>query len=75
MENLESISRAILPLSLESKKHLLEILEQQIFELEEANYKDDQKTVEEIKSVQKEYEKGEYLTLDQYLQQRTKINQ
>ena len=74
MENLESISKAILPLSLESKKQLLEILEQQIFELEEANYQDDQSTINEIKLVQQEYENKEYLKLDQFLQQRNNIN-
>lgn len=74
MENLESISKAILPLSLESKKQLLEILEQQIFELEEANYQQDENTINEIKLVQQEYENGEYLNLNQCLQQRKNIN-
>ncbi|WP_017292443.1 hypothetical protein [Geminocystis herdmanii] len=74
MENLELISKAILPLSLESKKQLLEILEQQIFELEEANYQEDENTINEIKLVQQEYENEEYLNLNQYLEQRGNIN-
>ncbi len=75
MENLESISKAISPLSLESKKQLLEILEQQIFELEEANYQEDENTINEIKLAQQEYENKEYLNLDQFLQQRNNTNQ
>jgi hypothetical protein len=74
MENLESISKAISPLSLENKKQLLEILEQQIFELEEANYQDDENTINEIKLVQQEYKNQEYLNLDQFLQQRNNIS-
>ena len=73
MENIESITKAILPLSLESKRRLLEILEQQIFELEEANYQEDEETIHEIKLVQKEYDKQEYLTFDQYLQKNTQM--
>jgi len=74
MENLESISKAISPLSLENKKQLLEILEQQIFELEEANYQDDENTINEINLAQQEYENKEYLNLDQFLQQRNNIS-
>jgi hypothetical protein len=73
--DIESIAKTILALSLEHKKELLKILEQQIFELEEANYEDNEQTIKEIESVKKEYEKGEYLTLNEYLKQRNEQTQ
>ncbi|MGI0481349.1 hypothetical protein ACN4EE_11225 [Geminocystis sp. CENA526] len=38
MMTLDSITKAIISLSLENKKQLLEILKQQIFEMKEADY-------------------------------------
>ncbi|MBL1209480.1 hypothetical protein [Geminocystis sp. GBBB08] len=72
MNTLESITKAIISLSLENKKQLLEILEQQIFELEEASYTENQETIKDIKFVEEEYNNGEYLTLEKYIEKRSK---
>ncbi len=44
----------------------------QIFEAEETNYEEDAETVAEIKAVQAEYEAGEYMTFDEYLESLSK---
>jgi len=64
---LESLTDAISSLSLEQKRQLVEILEQQIFEAEEENYEDDSQTLAEIEAVQTEYATGEYVTFDEYV--------
>jgi hypothetical protein len=47
-------------------------MEQQIFEAEEALYEDDPETAAEIQTVRAEYDAGEYLTMDQYLADRSR---
>ena len=64
---LESLTESITSLNLKQKRQLLEMLQQQIFEEEEANYEDDTNTIAEIEAVQAEYETGDYLTFDDYL--------
>ncbi|MEM9216002.1 MAG: hypothetical protein AAGD25_16855 [Cyanobacteria bacterium P01_F01_bin.150] len=66
--SLESLIQAIRPLDLKAKQQLLEHLEQQIFEAEEAQYEDDEETIREIEAVQSEYEQGDCMTFDEYLQ-------
>lgn len=68
--SVEALAEAISSLDLEEKRQLQEILEQKIFEDEEAAYEDDPKTLAEIQAVQDEYAVGEYLTYDEYLAQR-----
>lgn len=68
----ESLLEAIASLDLEEKRQLQEMIEQQIFEAEEALYRDDSETQTEIQIVRAEYEAGEYLTLEDYLAQRSK---
>jgi predicted CopG family antitoxin len=63
----ESLSEVINSLDLSQKQQLLEILEQQIFEEEEASYQDDDQTLAELQKVRDEYQSGEYVTLEQYL--------
>jgi predicted CopG family antitoxin len=63
----ESLSEVINSLDLSQKQQLLEILEQQIFEEEEASYQDDDETLAELQKVRDEYQSGEYVTLEQYL--------
>jgi hypothetical protein len=65
--SLEALATAINSLSLEEKRQLQEIIEQQIFEAEEALYDDDLETSAEIQAVKAEYLAGDYLTLDEYL--------
>lgn len=47
----ESLVEAISSLDLEEKRQLQEVIEQQIFEAEEALYEDDAETLAEIASV------------------------
>lgn len=62
----ESLVEAISSLDLEEKRQLQEVIEQQIFEAEEALYEDDAETLAEIASVREEVARRDYLTLDQY---------
>jgi predicted CopG family antitoxin len=52
----ESLSEVINSLDLSQKKQLLEILEQQIFEEEEASYQDDHETLAELQKIRDEYQ-------------------
>ena len=63
----ELLANAIDDLDLSQKQQLLERLEQQIFEAEELAYDDSPETLAELQAVRKEYETGDYLTLEQYL--------
>lgn len=64
--SLESLVEAITSLDLPEKQQLLEILEQQIFEIEEESYEDDPDTMAEIQAIRVEYNAGEYQTFDAY---------
>lgn len=68
--SIEALAEAISSLDLEEKRQLQEMLEQSIFEDEEAAYEDDPETLAEIQAVRDEYAAGEYLTYDEYLAQR-----
>ncbi|MCY7285261.1 MAG: hypothetical protein LH679_17900 [Cyanobacteria bacterium CAN_BIN43] len=63
---LESLVEAITSLELPKKQQLLEILEQQLFEMEEENYEEHPETVVEIQAVRAEYDAGEYQTFEAY---------
>ena len=52
----ESLSEVINSLDLSQKQQLLEILEQQIFEEEEASYQDDDETLAELQKVRDQYQ-------------------
>jgi hypothetical protein len=68
--SLETLAEAISSLDLEEKRQLQEIIEQQIFEAEEALYEDDVETQTEIAVVRTEYAVGDSMTLDEYLANR-----
>ncbi|EKE97530.1 hypothetical protein FDUTEX481_04907 [Tolypothrix sp. PCC 7601] len=68
--SLETLAEAISSLDLQEKRQLQELIEQQIFEAEEALYEDDAETVAEIQAVRAEYRDGESLTIDEYLANR-----
>jgi hypothetical protein len=68
--SLETLAEAISSLDLEEKRQLQEIIEQQIFEAEEALYEDDVETQAEIAVVRTEYAVGDSMTLDEYLANR-----
>ncbi|MHC5718506.1 MAG: hypothetical protein ACYTX0_42130 [Nostoc sp.] len=65
--SLETLAEAISSLDLTEKRQLQELIEQQIFEAEEALYEDDAETQAEIQAVRVEYKDGESVTIDEYL--------
>jgi hypothetical protein len=65
--SLENLLEAISSLDLTEKLQIQEMIEQQIFEAEEAQYEDDPTTQAEIQAVRAEYAAGEYSTIDEYL--------
>jgi hypothetical protein len=67
----EALAEVISSLNLEEKHQLQEIIEQQIFAAEEALYEDDAETQAEIQAVRAEYAVGEYMTMDEYLANRS----
>ncbi len=69
--SLEALAEVISSLNLEEKRQLQEIIEQQIFEAEEALYEDDAETQAEIQAVRTEYAMGEYTTINEYLANRS----
>ncbi|MEH2281667.1 MAG: hypothetical protein V7K90_10145 [Nostoc sp.] len=69
--SLETLAEAISSLDLTEKRQLQELIEQQIFEAEEALYEDDAETLAEIQAVRAEYRDGESVTIDEYLANRS----
>ncbi|MCC5617259.1 hypothetical protein LC605_19655 [Nostoc sp. CHAB 5836] len=69
--SLETLAEAISSLDLTEKRQLQELIEQQIFEAEEALYEDDAETLAEIQAVRTEYKHGESVTIDEYLANRS----
>jgi hypothetical protein len=69
--SLEDLAAAISSLNLEEKRQLQDIIEQQIFEAEEALYEDDAETQVEIQAVRAEYAVGEYMTMAEYVDNRS----
>ncbi|MBD2505760.1 hypothetical protein H6G91_00330 [Nostoc muscorum FACHB-395] len=69
--SLEILAEAISSLDLTEKRQLQELIEQQIFEAEEALYEDDADTLAEIEAVRAEYSDGESVSIDEYLANRS----
>ncbi|MBD2682050.1 MULTISPECIES: hypothetical protein [Nostoc] len=69
--SLEVLAEAISSLDLTEKRQLQELIEQQIFEAEEALYEDNAETLSEIQAVRAEYRDGESMTIDEYLAKRS----
>ena len=63
----EALVGAISSLDPAEKRKLLEVLETQLFEQEEAAYTDAADTLHEMQAVKAEYEAGEYTTFDDFL--------
>jgi hypothetical protein len=57
-------------LSLSEKQQLWRILDEAIAEAEEESWREDEETKKEIQLVRDEYANGEYMTFQQYLNQR-----
>jgi hypothetical protein len=60
---LESLIQAVTSLAIDAKRHLLDIIEQQVFEAEEATYTEDADTRAEIDSIKLENQQGEFIPL------------
>lgn len=69
--SLETLAEAIYSLDLTEKRQLQELIEQQIFEAEEALYEDEAQTQTEIQAVRAEYKDGDFMTVDEYLANRS----
>ncbi|MEH1816322.1 MAG: hypothetical protein V7K26_16550 [Nostoc sp.] len=69
--SLETLAEAISSLDLTEKRQLQELIEQQIFEAEEALYEDDADTLAEIEAVRAEYKDSESVTIDEYVANRS----
>ena len=63
----EALVGAISSLDPAEKRKLVELLETQLFEQEEAAHTEDTDTLYEMQAVKAEYEAGEYTTFDDFL--------
>ena len=63
----ESLAEAIKDLSLNEKYRLWELLEEQIAQTEEKGLEQDSSTQAQIESARKEYQAGDYETIDEYV--------
>jgi hypothetical protein len=63
----EALVGAISSIDPAEKRKLLELLETQLFEQEEAAYTEDADTLHEMQAVKAEYEAGECTTFDGFL--------
>jgi len=66
--SLDALIQAVSALNIDAKRQLLEVIEQQVFEAEEAEYEEDSEPKAEIEAVQVEYSRGEFMTLDQFIE-------
>ena len=66
--SLDSLIQAVSSLDLEAKRHLIDIIEQQIFAAEEDIYTEDPETQAEIDTVKLEYQQGDFVTIDDFIQ-------
>ena len=62
----ESLIEAIATLDLENKRHLLEILEDQIFEAEE-EMENSPEVLAEVEESRKAHQTGDYQTIEEYI--------
>jgi hypothetical protein len=66
--SLDTLIQAVSTLNIDAKRQLLEVIEQQVFEAEEAEYEEDSETKAGIEAVQVEYNRGEFMTIDQFIE-------
>jgi hypothetical protein len=67
---MELLINSLNALSLSGKQHLWQILDEAIADAEEDDWREDEETKKEIQLVRDEYANGEYMTFQQYLNQR-----
>jgi len=66
--SLDALIQAVTSLDLTSKRQLLDNIEHQVFAAEEASYVEDSETQAEIEAVKIEYQQGEFVTIDDFIQ-------
>lgn len=67
----ESLALAIKRLSFKDKERLLDMIEQQIFEEEEDNYEETEESLAELAAARAEIEAGNYVTVEDYIGNRS----
>ena len=67
---MELLINSLNSLSLSEKQQLWRILDEAIADAEEESWREDEETKKEIQLVREEYTNGEYMTFQQYLNQR-----
>ena len=67
---MELLINSLNALTLSEKQQLWRILDEAIADAEEENWGEDEETKREIQLVRDEYANGEYMTFQQYLNQR-----
>ncbi|MBD2141586.1 hypothetical protein H6F39_09470 [Anabaena sp. FACHB-1250] len=67
---MELLINSLNALSLSEKQQLWRILDEAIADAEEESWREDKETKKEIQLVRDEYANGEYMTFEQYLNQR-----
>ena len=67
---MELLINSLNALSLSEKQQLWQILDEAIGDAEEDDWREDEETKKEIQLVRDEYANGEYMTFQQYLNQR-----
>ncbi|MDD1413891.1 hypothetical protein MEN41_04245 [Dolichospermum sp. ST_con] len=67
---MELLINSLNALTLSEKQQLWRILDEAIADAEEENWREDEETEREIQLVRDEYANGEYMTFQQYLNQR-----
>jgi hypothetical protein len=67
---MELLINSLNALSLSEKQQLWRILDEAIADAEEESWREDEETKKEIQLVREEYANGEYMTFQQYLNQR-----
>ena len=68
----KSLIDSVAELSLEDKRRLWELLEEQIAQAEEETWERDPTVQAEIQEARAAYQAGEYVTIDEYITQRDK---
>lgn len=71
----ESLVESVVGLSLEDKRRLWELLEEQIAQTEEEAWEQDPTAQAEIQEARDAYQAGDYVTIDEYAAQGQKTNQ
>lgn len=71
-QTLQTIVDSVRLLSIQERLQLLELIEEELAQQEEEAFENDPKVKAEIHEARMQYERGEFVTVDEYLSTRTK---